>query len=98
MKILKLITSYIIGFITSLWIIILWLFLVNPYNDVVNSMISVLPENIQIFIDSDKGFTLLQILFLATIFVILLYFYKQGYKDAKEKYDVTKNINESNND
>lgn len=98
MKILKLITSYIIGFITSLWIIILWLFLINPYNDVVNSMISVLPENIQIFIDSDKGFTLLQILFLVTIFVILLYFYKQGYKDAKEKFDVIKNINESNND
>lgn len=98
MRILKLITSYIIGFVISLWIIILWLFLVNPYNDVVNSIISVLPENVQIFIDSDKGFTLLQILFLITIFVILLYFYKQGYKDAKEKFDVTKNINENNND
>lgn len=97
MKLLKLITSYLGGFVISIWIIILWLLLVNPYNDVVNSIISVLPENIQIFIDSDKGFTLLQILFLVTIFVILLYFYKQGYKDAKEKFDVTKNINESNN-
>lgn len=93
MKILKLITSYIIGFIISLWIIILWLLLVNPYNDIVNSMISVLPENIQIFIDSDKGFTLLQILFVITIFAIIIYFYIQGYKDGKEKYDVTKNIN-----
>ena len=97
MKILKLITSYIIGFVISVWIIILWLLLVNPYNDIVNSMISILPENIQIFIDSNKGFTLLQILFLITMFVILLYFYKQGYKDAKEKFDVTKNINGSNN-
>lgn len=97
MKISKLITSYIIGFIISTWIIILWLLLVNPYCDTTNLVISVLPENVRIFLETDTGFTVLQLLFLATLFIILILFYLQGYKEGKEKYDVTKNINESNN-
>lgn len=97
MKIFKLITSYIIGFVTSAWIIILWLLLVNPYCDTTNLVTSVLPENVKVFLETDTGFTVLQLLFLATLFVILVLFYLQGYKEGKEKYDVTKNINESNN-
>lgn len=97
MKISKLITSYIIGFIISAWIIILWLLLVNPYCDTTNLVISVLPENVKVFLETDTGFTVLQLLFLATLFVILVLFYLQGYKEGKEKYDVIKNINENNN-
>lgn len=97
MKIFKLITSYIIGFVISVWIIILWLLLVNPYCDTTNLVTSVLPENVKVFLETDTGFTVLQLLFLATLFVILILFYLQGYKEGKEKYDVTKNINESNN-
>lgn len=97
MKISKLITSYIIGFIISTWIIILWLLLVNPYCDTTNLVISVLPENVRIFLETNTGFTVLQLLFLATLFIILVLFYLQGYKEGKEKYDITKNINESNN-
>lgn len=98
MKLLKLITSYLSGFVISVWIIILWLLLVNPYCDTTNLVISVLPENIKVFLETNTGFTVLQLLFLATLFVILVLFYLQGYKEGKEKYDVTKNINESNND
>lgn len=97
MKLLKLITSCTIGLIVSLWIIILWLFLTNPYSNIVESIMSILSENIQMFLESDNGFTLLQISFITTIFIILMWFYTQGYKDAREKYDVTKNINSSNN-
>lgn len=97
MKIFKLITSYIIGFVISVWIIILWLLLVNPYCDTTNLVTSVLPENVKVFLEIDTGFIVLQLLFLATLFVILVLFYLQGYKEGKEKYDVTKNINESNN-
>ena len=97
MKILKLITSYIIGFITSAWIIILWLLLVNPYCNTTNLIVSVLPESIESFLETDNGFTVLQLLFSITIFIILIVFYWQGYQEGKEKYDVTKNINENNN-
>nr|DAX15201.1 MAG TPA: hypothetical protein [Bacteriophage sp.] len=97
MKIFKLITSYIIGFVISVWIIILWLLLVNPYCDTTNLVTSVLPKNVKVFLETDTGFTVLQLLFLAMLFVILILFYLQGYKEGKEKYDVTKNINESNN-
>lgn len=97
MKLLKLITSYLSGFIISAWIIILWLLLVNPYCNTTNLVISVLPENVRIFLETNTGFTVLQLLFLATLFVILVLFYLQGYKEGKEKYDVTKNINENNN-
>jgi hypothetical protein len=96
-KIFKLITSYIIGFVISVWIIILWLLLVNPYCDTTNLVTSVLPKNVKVFLETDTGFTVLQLLFLAMLFVILILFYLQGYKEGKEKYDVTKNINESNN-
>ena len=97
MKLLKLITNYLSRFVISIWIIILWLLLVNPYCDTTNLVTSVLPENIKVFLETDTGFTVLQLLFLATLFVILVLFYLQGYKEGKEKYDVTKNINESNN-
>ena len=97
MKIFKLITSYIIGFVISAWIIILWLLLVNPYCDTTNLVTSVLPENVEVFLETDTGFTVLQLLFLATLFVILVLFYLQGYKEGKEKYDITKNINDNIN-
>lgn len=97
MKLLKLITSYLSGFVISIWIIILWLLLVNPYCDTTNLVISVLPKNIKVFLETDTGFTVLQLLFLATLFVILVLFYLQGYKEGKEKYDITKNINDNIN-
>lgn len=97
MKIFKLITSYIIGFVISTWIIILWLLLVNPYCDTTNLVTSVLPENVKVFLEIDTGFIVLQLLFLITLFITLILFYLQGYKEGREKYDVTKNINENNN-
>lgn len=97
MKILKLIKSYVIGFIVSTWVIILWLLLVNPYCDTTNLIVSVLPESIESFLETDNGFTVLQLLFSVTIFIILIVFYWQGYQEGKEKYDVTRNINENNN-
>lgn len=97
MKLLKLIRIYLSGFAISIWIIILWLLLVNPYCDTTNLVISVLSENVKAFLETDTGFTVLQLLFLATLFATLVLFYLQGYKEGKEKYDVTKNINESNN-
>lgn len=96
MKILKLITSYIVGFIISAWIIILWLLLVNPYCDVTNKLVSFLPESSQKFLESDIGFVTLQIAFTITMFIAIISFYVSGYKEGKERYDVTKNINESN--
>lgn len=93
MKIFKLITSYFSGVIVSLWTIILWLLLTDPYNPVIEPVISTLPSRLQTLIESNTGFVVLQILFLITMFAIIICFYVQGYKDAKEKYDVTKNIN-----
>lgn len=97
MKILKLITNYISGFIISVWIIILWLLLVNPYCDTTNLIVSVLPESVESFLETDNGFTVLQLLFLVTMFIILIVFYWQGYQEGKEKYDITKNINDNIN-
>lgn len=97
MKILKLIKSYVIGFIISTWVIMLWLLLVNPYCDVTNKLMSFLPESYQNFLESDIGFVTLQIVFVITMFITIISFYISGYKEGKEKYDVTKNINESNN-
>lgn len=93
MKIFKLITSYLSGVMISLWTISLWLLLTDPYNPVIEPMISTLPLRLQSLIESNTGFIVLQVLFLITIFAIIIYFYIQGYKDGKEKYDVTKNIN-----
>lgn len=93
MKIFKLITSCLSGVIVSLWTIVLWLLLMDPYNPVVKHTISTLPLRLQTWIESNTGFVILQILFITTISAIIICFYVQGYKDAKEKYDVTKNIN-----
>lgn len=97
MKILKLIKSYVIGFIISIWVIMLWLLLVNPYCDVTNKLMSFLPESSQNFLESDIGFVTLQIVFVITMFIAIISFYISGYKEGKERYDVTKNINENNN-
>lgn len=97
MKILKLITSYIGLLVISIWVITIWLLLVNPYGDTTNLIISVLPENVKTFLETDNGFIVLQLLFSITVFVIIILFYVQGYKEGKEKYDV-KNINKNNND
>lgn len=93
MKIFKLITSCLSGVIVSLWTIVLWLLLMDPYNPVIEYMISTLPSRLQTWIESNTGFVILQILFITTISAIIICFYVQGYKDAKERYDVTKNIN-----
>lgn len=93
MKVLKTITSWILGFILSIWIILLYTILVNPYSSIVTDIFLWLPPEIELYLDSNKGFVLMQILFLLTILFILIKFYILGYKDAKEKYDVTKPIN-----
>lgn len=97
MKLLKLITSCLSGFVISVWIIILWLLLVNPYCDVTTKLMSFLPESSQNFLESDMGFVTLQIAFAITMFIVIISFYVSGYKEGKERYDVTKNINENNN-
>ena len=97
MKLLKLITSHLSGFVISVWIIILWLLLVNPYCDVTTKLMSFLPESSQNFLESDMGFVTLQIAFAITMFIVIISFYVSGYKEGKERYDVTKNINENNN-
>ena len=97
MKILKLITSYIIGFIISTWVIMLWLLLINPYCDVTNKLVSFLPESSQKFLESDIGFVTLQIVFAITMFIAIISFYVSGYKEGKERYDITKNINDNIN-
>lgn len=93
MKILKTITSWILGFILSIWIIFLYTILVNPYSSIVIDIYLRLPPKIALYLDSNEGFVLIQILFLLTILFVLIKFYIFGYKDAKEKYDVTKSIN-----
>lgn len=97
MKILKLITSYVIGFIISTWVIMLWLLLINPYCDVTTKLMSFLPESSQKFLESDIGFVTLQIAFAITMFIAIISFYVSGYKEGKERYDITKNINDNIN-
>lgn len=91
MKILKTITSWILGFILSIWIIFLYTILVNPYSNIVTDIYLRLPSKIALYLDSNEGFILIQILFLLTILFVLIKFYIFGYKDAKEKYDVKSN-------
>lgn len=96
MKLLKSFITIAIILLISIWLSFTWLLLVDPWSDLTRALLSMFPTSIVEFIDSTTGYTTTQISFLITILLILIYFYRCGYKDAKEKYDITKNINQDN--